>query len=202
MTVGGIPLVVRSIQSALGTSNHDGVYVTTDDDEIAAMSQSAGAQVIRRPAELALDTSSSESAMLHAIDELGLRTGSLVLVQPTSPFLISEDISRIFDERERCDSCLTVSESHLFIWKRAVNGSLAGVNHDLTRRLRRQDITEQEFFENGAAYGVDIAQFLENQHRFFGRVGYLVMPRLRSLEIDTLDDLELANFISSVVDAQ
>jgi CMP-N-acetylneuraminic acid synthetase len=202
MTVGGIPLVVRSIQSALGTSNHDGVYVTTDDDEIAAMSQSAGARVIRRPAELAMDTSSSDSAMLHAIDELGLRTGSLVLVQPTSPFLISEDISRIFDERERCDSCLTVSESHLFIWKRAVNGSLAGVNHDLTRRLRRQDITDQEFFENGAAYGIDIAQFLKHQHRFFGRVGYVVMPRLRSLEIDTFDDLELANLISSVVDAQ
>ena len=48
----------------------DAVYVSTDDDAIAAAAERAGAGVIRRPADLAGDTASSESALLHALDVL------------------------------------------------------------------------------------------------------------------------------------
>jgi CMP-N-acetylneuraminic acid synthetase len=58
--------------------------------------------------------------------------------------------------------------------------------------LRRQDIPSNEFVENGAAFGMDIEGFRKFKHRFFGRIGLVVMPKLRSLEIDTREDLELA----------
>jgi len=43
---------------------------------------------------------------------------------------------------------------------------------------------------------MDIAQFRSTRHRFFGRIGHVVMPLIRSLEIDELADLEIANVIA------
>jgi CMP-N-acetylneuraminic acid synthetase len=44
---------------------------------------------------------------------------------------------------------------------------------------------------------MDIPIFLERKHRFFGRIGYVTMPSIRSIEIDTEDDLAFANVIST-----
>jgi CMP-N-acetylneuraminic acid synthetase len=94
------------------------------------------------------------------------------------------------------DSALTVTESHRFLWRGTQDGSLVGVNHDHHVRLRRQDIQFQEFAENGAAYAMDVAQFRSIKHRFFGRIGHVLMPAIRSIEIDEPADLDFANVIA------
>ncbi|MFT4296844.1 MAG: NTP transferase domain-containing protein, partial [Micropruina sp.] len=66
--VGGVPLVARAVRAALD-SGADAVTVSTDDDAIAAVAEAAAARVTRRPAELAGDAASSESALLHALDD-------------------------------------------------------------------------------------------------------------------------------------
>src|SRR5690606_18925948 len=66
----------------------------------------------------------------------------------------------------------------------------AGVNHEKTRRPRRQE-REPEFAENGAVYAMRVPGFLEARHRFFGRTAIYVMPRERSVEVDDPADLEL-----------
>ena len=68
--LGEQPLIAHSILDAKEAKLVDQVYVSTDDTEIAAISQHYGASIIMRPAELASDTSSSESALLHALNEL------------------------------------------------------------------------------------------------------------------------------------
>ena len=68
--VGGVPLVARAIAAARASATVDLVVVSTDDDEIAATAKEWGAEVIQRPAALADDTASSESALLHALDAL------------------------------------------------------------------------------------------------------------------------------------
>ena len=68
--VGGVPLVARAIAAARATASIDRVVVSTDDQEIAAVAQEWGAQVIARPAALADDAATSESALLHALDVL------------------------------------------------------------------------------------------------------------------------------------
>jgi N-acylneuraminate cytidylyltransferase len=73
---------------------------------------------------------------------------------------------------------------------------VTGVNHDFKVRLRRQDIDEVEYIENGGAYGMDIGGFLVHRHRFFGRVGCVEVPRIRSIEIDSIEDLQLANIVA------
>ena len=49
------PLVAYAIQTALDSSDVDVVAVSTEDEEIASVSQSYGAEIIKRPDELAGD---------------------------------------------------------------------------------------------------------------------------------------------------
>ena len=51
------------------------VSVSTDDDSIADLAHRSGATVVDRPMSLAGDTATSESALLHALDELGAEDG-------------------------------------------------------------------------------------------------------------------------------
>ena len=66
----GKPLIAWSIEHAHASTYIDDVYVTTDDKQIAAVSKQCGAQIIKRPSKLATDTSSSEDALLHALDAI------------------------------------------------------------------------------------------------------------------------------------
>ena len=93
--VGGVPLVCRSIRAAQASNGVGRVVVSTDDDAIAAAAAHEGAGVIRRPAPLAGDTASSESALLHALDvleEQGPLETELVFLQCTSPFTSGDEI--------------------------------------------------------------------------------------------------------------
>src|SRR4051794_33637662 len=68
--VGGVPLVARAVRACLRAERVDLVVVSTDDAAIAALARAEGASVVHRPAALAGDTATSESALLHALDEL------------------------------------------------------------------------------------------------------------------------------------
>src|SRR4030043_1395576 len=66
----GRPLLAWSIEDAKNSSLIDAVYVSTDDKEIAKVSQKYGAEVIWRPKEISGDFSPSEDTLKHAINEI------------------------------------------------------------------------------------------------------------------------------------
>ncbi len=201
--VGGIPLIARAILSARSSSLIDRVVVSTDDAEIAAVAREWGAEVVDRPAELADDTATSETALLHALEELrsrGVSARVLVFLQATSPFIAPADVDaavvRVLDGD--CDTVFSAVESWGFIWRTGETGA-TGVNHDSATRPRRQD-RELEFLETGAFYVMDAVGFQAARHRFFGRVGVAVVPESHALEIDTVEQLTLANALAPLVE--
>jgi N-acylneuraminate cytidylyltransferase len=200
--VGGVPLVARAITAALGTASVDRVVVSTDDREIAAVAQEWGAQVIHRPAALADDTASSEAVLLHALAalrETDVDAGILVFVQPTSPFIDPRDIDVAVDlvRANEHDCVFSAAETYGFLW-RAEAGAASGVNHDPRVRPRRQD-REPHYLETGAFYVMDAAGFETAQHRFFGRVGLVEVAERSAIEIDTVEQLELARAIAPLM---
>ncbi|WP_228479812.1 acylneuraminate cytidylyltransferase [Microbacterium abyssi] len=202
--VGGIPLIERAIKSAAAASAVDLVVVTTDDDEIAAISTASGARVIRRPAGLAGDTASSESALLHAIDELeagGDLVGTVVFVQATSPFIPSAGIDKAVAhiQDDRFDSVLSAHETYGFLWRRDENGRAAAINHDAAHRPRRQD-REPHYLETGAFYAFSAAGFRAAGHRFFGRIGIVEVPEQTAMEIDDEQQLAAASAVAGLID--
>jgi anaerobic magnesium-protoporphyrin IX monomethyl ester cyclase len=188
----GKPLIAWAIQAVLGSRLVDRLVVSSDSEEIRKIAGSYGASVVERPAFLATDTSTSESAVLHALEEAekeGFSPGIVVLVQATSPLLLPEDIDasvrKVLDGS--CDSLLSVTENGSFLWSREGRS----INYDFMKRPRSQD-KKWEYTENGAIY-VTRTEFLKKgKNRLGGRIGFHVMPRERSFEIDTQFDFFVA----------
>lgn len=96
--LGGVPLIVWSIDIAKGIDTICDILVSTDAPSIAEVARDAGALVPwLRPAELATDTATSVDVCLHALDWYERNTGrvdGLMLLQPTSPFRKQETLFR------------------------------------------------------------------------------------------------------------
>lgn len=202
--VGGIPLVGRAIQAALRCDLVDRVCVSTDDDEIAAVAEEWGAEVIRRPADLAGHTASSESALLHALDVLegrDIQVGVLAFLQATSPFIDTEALAgaiRLVQARRR-DSVFSAIETYGFLWRKGTGHCAEAINHDAERRPRRQD-REPHYLETGAFYVMRAKGFRAVGHRFFGSIGIAEVPERTAIEIDSLAELEVARALAPLVD--
>lgn len=200
--VGGIPLIGRAVAAARGVPAIDRVVVSTDDDEIAAVAREWGAEIVDRPAALAGDTASSESALLHALDTLrarGVETGILVFLQATSPFIEPTDLDDAIGRvaSGAADVVFAAVESWGFVWRHGADG-MTGINHDPAHRPRRQD-RQPEYLETGAFYVLDAAGFRVARHRFFGSVGVALVEERHALEIDTAEQLRIANAIAPLV---
>ncbi|MVA76026.1 HAD hydrolase family protein [Auraticoccus sp. F435] len=208
--VGGVPLVARAVRACLAARRVDRVYVTTDDAAIGAAARAAGAEVVERPADLAGHTASSESALLHALDAIaasGVDPEVTVFVQCTSPFIRGEDVDAgvALVAGGTADSAFSAVETYEFLWRDADpsqqpgTGPVVGQNHDARHRPRRQD-RRPDFRETGAFYVMRTAGFREHRHRFFGRTQVVPVSELSSLEIDTVEELALADAVAAVLD--
>ena len=196
--VGGVPLVARSIQAAQASALVTRVVVSTDDDAIAAVSLEYGAEVVRRPAVLANDTASSESALLHALDLFaadGSLPPSIVFLQCTSPFTTGEQIDQVLEALtlENINSAFAVAPWHGFLWREDGRG----INHDPQQaRQRRQDL-EPSFLETGAIYAMRTAAFRSCGSRFCAPWRPVVIEN-SGPEVDTASDLELCRNLAVI----
>ncbi|WP_217181158.1 acylneuraminate cytidylyltransferase [Streptomyces sp. AC495_CC817] len=202
--VGGVPLVARAVRTALAVPSIDLVVVSTDDAEIADVARAAGATVVERPAALSGDTATSESAVLHALDELEAAGESIDVVaflQATSPFTSAEAlddaVARV--RAGEVDSAFSAYETYGFLWRRTPGGA-AAINHDAAHRPRRQD-REPHHLETGAFYVFSAAGFRESRHRFFGRIGIAEVPEWTAIEIDDEHQLRIARALAALHEA-
>jgi CMP-N-acetylneuraminic acid synthetase len=200
LSLGGKPLVARTIEIAREARLVSRVVVSTDDESIARTAREFGAEAIHRPAELSGDQASSESALLHVLKVLqeneGYRPDLIVFLQCTSPLTAAEDIDGAIDQllKENADSVLAVAPFHYFLWKRDANGNAEGINHDKRTRPLRQN-RDPEFLETGAVYVMRTEGFERARHRFFGKTALYVMPEERRLEIDEPHDFQIAEIL-------
>lgn len=204
--VGGAPLVARAVAVARQSAFRPRVIVSTDDPEIAAVAARAGAEIIMRPAEISGDTASSESAIMHALDNIGPSEASpdiVVLLQCTSPFTTAEDIDGTIRLVAECgaDSAFTTVPFHHFVWKIGESGAAEGVSHCGGPRKRRQDM-ESQYLEAGSVYAMRVTSFRSEGHRFCGRSLMYVSEAARCHEIDDETDLKIARAIATVVETE
>lgn len=196
--VAGVSLLARAINAAKATPSIDRVIVSTDHDGIAAEAIRAGAEVSHRPAEIAGDTATSESAIIHTLNTLDEDFDVTVFMQCTSPFIDSASIDnavcRVADGQD--DVVFSAVEDHSFLWRLDDDAEAVAVGHDKAFRPRRQD-RAKHFNETGAFYVMRTAGLLESGHRFFGRVGIEEVPPEHAREIDDMSDLTLVRAIAS-----
>jgi N-acylneuraminate cytidylyltransferase len=181
----------------------DKVYVSTDAPEIAEVSRKYGAEAIYRPDELATDTATSESALVHALSEIentGVFPDLVVFLQCTSPIRTGADIDCAITQlkAENADSLLSVSPSHKFIWEE-VNGIAKSVNYDYRHRQRRQDMKPQ-YVENGSIYIFKPWVLKNLGNRLGGKIAMFLMNQVASWEIDSITDFKTVDLLLSKLD--
>lgn len=192
----GLPLIAHTIRAARQAERVDAVVVSTDSPQIAEVAQRFGAEVIWRPAELSGDAASSESALLHALDELErsarLSAPLLTFLQCTSPLTRSEDIDGAIAklEAEQADTCLAVMRFHYFLWAEEAAGA-RGINHDKSVRELRQQ-RKPQYLEAGSIYVMKVDGFRAAKHRFFGKTSLFEVPAETIQEIDDPVDFDIA----------
>ena len=190
----GNPLISYAINASLN-SNVDETWVSSEDDEIIEVSKQYGARTLRRPAELAEDESTSESALSHFADNV--KSDYTVFIQPTSPLLLAEDINKGIEllSKYGYDSVFSAYEEHWTgRWKLNPRDEYRGIlrpsNYTLDNRPRRQDLLYTTYIENGAFY-ISSTSTMQFSCRLNGHIGILKMPQYRSFQVDTMEDLEL-----------
>ncbi len=136
----GKPLIAYTIEQAKESKYLDEIYVSTENLEIAKISEKYGAKVIERPMELATDTATSESVLFHFAKKVNFDI--LVFFQCTSPLRYSHQIDEAIEKfiKEDADSLLTGCINDRFLW----DNYGKSINHDFRNRPRRQD-REWEF---------------------------------------------------------
>jgi CMP-N-acetylneuraminic acid synthetase len=97
----GVPMLAWVISACRQCRYISGVYVSTEDREIAQVSRAWGAMIIERPKKLAGDTVFKQRVIEHAVKTLikqGLQVDVVVSAQPNSPEITSDDLERGFEK--------------------------------------------------------------------------------------------------------
>lgn len=201
--VGGIPLVGRTARAATRAatvlSGDWRIVCSTDDDEIARVARLWGAEVpFVRPARLSTDAARSVDVVYQALDALGGSFDTVVLLQPTSPFAAAEDIVdavRLHWATRECVVSVCRAEHPVEWLVRLTPSGL--VDPDVASRSERRQDANESWRINGAIY-VATPTSLRKQDGFIGHgTRGFEMPADRSIDVDSIHDLHVAQAVAS-----
>ena len=198
--LGGRTLVRRALETTLAAGCFERVALSSDDDEILAEAEGLDVVAIRRPAELANETSRARDFALHALQELddpAAPIEAMAIIQCTSPFTAPEDVAgavKLLD-RTGAESVVTVSVAeaahHPLKMKRLQGDRLLPYLED--DRLTPSHELERLWVRNGSVYAFR-RDVVERGLEAEDVRGY-EMPPERSFDIDTSRDLALAELL-------
>lgn len=198
----GKPLIAYSIEAALKSKYIDKIIVSTEDDEIAEISKNYGAEIIKRPEELARDDSTTIEVVKHVLGVLekeNKQFGIIILLQPTSPLRKTEDIDKATELflKGTCESIVSVCEAvknpH---WSLKIKDNYLKPLFDWNFFLnkRRQELPTT-YFLNGAIYITTVENLIKYNSFFNEKVTPYFMPSYRSVDIDEPLDFKFAEFL-------
>lgn len=199
--VHGKPLIQYTIDEVNNSSYIDQYLVSTDDEQIKSICETLGAYCpFLRPAEFSTDTATSADAVIHAVtfmQNLGEEFDYVVEVMATNPLKITADIDECIKlaVENNVDACVAVNrvyDQHPARLKYIEDGFLKSFYPEIPES-RRQDLTPEAFIRSGSIYVTETNFLLKNKARYSKdtTLAYII-PDERVINIDTLEDLELA----------
>ncbi len=191
----GKPIIAWSIDVAIQSGCFDRVVVSTDDEEIANISRSHGAEVpFSRPSELSGDKATTIPVIAHAIEWFKsekLELSSVCCIYPTAPLLRPADLLRGFNMLVETGSDYAFSVcAYDYPIQRALR--ITGDNKvemfsSEYIDARSQDI-EKAYHDAGQFYWGTTEAWLEQRPIFSKNSTAIVLPSYLVQDIDTEDD--------------
>ncbi|WCR26233.1 acylneuraminate cytidylyltransferase family protein [Paenibacillus thiaminolyticus] len=182
------PLIAWTIEQALQSRYIDRVIVSTEDEEIAEVSRKFGAEVpFLRPSELAGDESSVIESVMYVLERI-TDYENVVLLQPTSPLRVSEDIDNCLEwlMNNEVDSVVSVTspEKSPYWCYRVDEHSRLLPLFSIENNLPRQQLP-QAFVLNGAVYAMKVEHLVRRKGFVTEHTLGYKMPIERSIDIDS-----------------
>jgi len=199
---GNDTLLERTIKLSQKCDKIDKVIVSTDDDEMYAISKQYGVNMKnKRSAELANDSAKTIDVVTHVLDEFELDDVYVVLLQVTSPLKMLDDLNKLFDEfssdkkAEAIVSLCAFDDPHPDKIQKIEYGyvkSYMGVESMVARQL-----LPKVYRLNGAFYLTHSDTIRYKKTFLPEKTIPFVMPEERSVNLDTMRDIFL---LESLVD--
>ena len=204
----GQPMIVWSVQTAIDSGCFDEVWVSTDDEEIAAVAQAYGAKVpFLRPAHLSDDFATTADVMSHAVEEFGKINHTLpdyiCCLYATAPFVTKADLVQGLEKIKNNSSLNYVfsATTYPFPIQRAIKLNA----HDTVEmfspqyfNVRSQDL-EEAWHDAGQFYWGTAEAWLNKAMIFSTQSRVVELPRFRVQDIDTQEDWDRAEWLFKAI---
>lgn len=201
--LGGMPLIMHTVNAARAVFDDAVICVTTDDEDIADVVKASGLDVpFMRPKALATDTAGSDEVIRHALshyEQSGYVPDVIVLLQPTSPFRTATHIREALQVyHENTDMVVSVVEAsanpYYNLFEENQDGYLRKCKEgNFTRRQDCPTIWEY----NGAIYIINAGVFRSMPISKMQRIVKYPMDAASSVDIDSPLDFSFAEFLWS-----
>jgi len=191
----GQAMIGYSIEAAITSQCFDKVIVSTDDQEIAEVAKSFGAEVpFIRPDELANDHAATIPVVKHAIewfDEQGQLPTDVCCLYATAPFIQSQTISKAFQQLQEseADYCFSVTSFAFPIQRsiRITQDDKVNMFYPENFNVRSQDL-EEAYHDAGQFYWGKAQAFKDELPIFSETASPYILPRYLVQDIDTMED--------------
>ena len=199
----GKPLIAYAIESSIKSKIFSHVVVSTEDKEIARISQKFGAEVpFLRPKKLATDSTGMTEVVLHGLKKLhalGYDFDTFVNRDCTVPFLRNKDVAgsiRLL-KRKNCNAVFGVYRQHLNpyfnIMELGSNGFLKIVKDEEKRPISRQ--TAPIVYQLNGLFTYNTEKFFKYRNDILLNALPYEIPIETGFMIDTEFEFKLAEFI-------
>lgn len=200
----GKPLIAYSVEQALESGLFQDVAVSSDSDAILDAARDAGAHhLVKRPVELASDTSSKLPAIQHCVSTVEEKTGRqyeiMVDLDATSPLRNQSDIAGAVSLQEagNCSNVITGCTAHRSPYFNLVEETAAGfieLSKPGTGIVRRQD-SPRCFDCNASIYVWPRSIFFQSDNVLMAKTKLYEMPPERSWDIDSEFDFQIVKHL-------
>lgn len=216
----GRPLIAHTILAAKQSNAVTRVIVSTDDEEIAATARQYGAEVpFLRSADLGGDGVHAAEVVEDAVRRSKDGTFDpeiVVMLLPTAPLRRAGHIAEAIalHDPDACDSVVSVCRSSRYLgqFRTIRHGCLVPLGkpsgcrdsqHDPSGRMLNTQRQGQDdlYYLNGAIYIAATDVFLAHGSFHLPRARPYVMSALNSIDIDTEDDLKLAECVFDLAES-
>jgi CMP-N-acetylneuraminic acid synthetase len=199
--LGGRPLLDYGVLAAKATGLLSRIVCSTDDASIAARARELGIETDARPAELCQDDTPVAAVIREFLERTPEPLDLIVLIQPTSPFLLPEHVAAIvaqFEEKPQIQSAQTIvaCPHNAHAWnQRVVAEGMVEFRYKAERERAYNKQGKPKHFVFGNLVATR-AEALRHGKSFFAEPSAAVqIARPYDLDVDGPDDLALAEAV-------
>jgi len=200
------PLIAYSIEYALSERAIDRVIVSTDSEQILALSKKYGAEApFLRPLEISTDEANDASCVLHALNFMkadGYQPEFIVYLRPTQPFRNYGDVGlavKLLSENKDLDGVRTIRDSpYPPFWMKKIDAEnliYPFINEVKEYQYSRSQDLPSTYFCDGCIDVYRVESFLSAGQMNKGKIRAIYQKTQPYVDIDTQEDWDFAEYL-------